>query len=132
MMLTGVVSLVVLGQVVLPGSQLGHAVAQEKSHLIVVAEPGRYDFILGSGPHLTMVGLELKPSRILKGKVRAGELKRLSVTATGPETLPMKGGNTYIYYVYEFKGHPHILKVMAATEENIKTATKAVHLKESP
>jgi fermentation-respiration switch protein FrsA (DUF1100 family) len=110
-------SLAVLGQVVLPGSELSLEQAQEKADIIVVAIPDDNDYaILGSAS--SIFSMNLQESAVLKGHVDEKGLKKTSGHATGQEIVP-KPGEEYIFFLNKYADHPNVLKVLPRTDENI-------------
>lgn len=118
MLATTILSLTLMGQVILPGSNLGVPEATEEAHLVVVAEIIGIQDGLGVGALSLLSGVELKPSAILKGKVMDGDLNDLTVGASGNERCPEKG-DVSIFFILRDKGHGRILKMLPKTEENL-------------
>jgi hypothetical protein len=128
MILTMLLSLPLLGQAVLPGSALSLEQAQEKSHIIVVAKSTRYEMVSGAGACAVMVGLELRPSIILKGTVKVEDLKGISAMAISAEVLP-KVAEEHIFLLDEFAGHLNVVKMLPKTEANIEALKKEIKAK---
>lgn len=113
--------LAVLGEDVLPGSNLSLQQAKAEARIIVVAEVVKVEGIIGLGAVSIVTGVELKPSTVLKGKVSRDELKDLHASAQGNERTPNKG-EEFVFFIieYEEKGNFHIIKVLPKTEETLK------------
>lgn len=112
-------TLMALGQVVLPGSRLEPRDAYAEAHTVVVAEVAKTGLLFGSGPHWVASGLVLEPKVALKGDARpAAPMSGLSMQGGGAESLPGMG-QEYVFFVGEHRGHPQILKVLARTDENL-------------
>ncbi len=129
MISTTVLSLAVLGQAVLPGSNLSLADAQAKADIIVVAEHTKHGDIVGAGAVTFMGGIELKSLNTLKGTVKDGGLTRLATGASGYEVLP-EIGKEYIFFVEKYQGYLTISKILPRTDENIEAVKKEVKAKE--
>lgn len=130
MFLTTMLAAITLGQVSLSGSRMGIEEAQAKSREIVVATSGIDGFIAGSGPH-SFGGLKLVVASTLKGEAVKGESRRVSVAASGPETLPV-WGDEYIFFIGDYKGSPRIVKVLPKTAENLSAVKKQVSMSAHP
>jgi hypothetical protein len=101
----------------LPGSQRSLQDAQREADIIVVADVAATGDTVG-GASSVMVGIEVKPMVVLKGRPTAGELVAVSVQASGQERLPRKG-ETYIFFIQDRGGHARIIKMMPQTDENL-------------
>jgi hypothetical protein len=125
MILTTVLSLTLLGQGKLPGSDERLEQAVEKSRIIVVAELETFGFVLGSGPFQLMSGGRFKTSEVLKGRVKDGEMAGLFLEARGTERLP-KQGEVCIYFIDDYANHLNTVKVLTKSEENLQAVKRAV------
>lgn len=122
MLLTLGLCLSALAQNDLPGSKLSVSQAREEARIIVVAEVTNSPDVIGSGPAMLIAGLNLKPSAVLKGEVREGDLHHLSASAASPERCPRMGDQA-IFFINDFRGHPRIIKMLRKTPENVKNST---------
>ncbi len=125
MILTTVLSLTLLGQGNLPGSDKSLDLAVEKSRIIVVAELETFRFIIGSGANLLMAGGKFKTSEVLKGKLKDGEMTNLSISASGPERLPNRGEEC-IFLLDDYVNRLKAVKVLNKTDENLQAVKRAV------
>jgi hypothetical protein len=107
--------MVVVGQVVLPGSKMEPRRAYAEAHTVVVAEAVNV-MILGVGAAWFGNVQELKPSAVLKGE--AVPKGMMSISGSGDE-MPPRSGKEYIFFINDYKGHPRILKVIPKTDENL-------------
>jgi hypothetical protein len=122
MISTAVLSLSVMGQVVLPGSKLSLEDAQRKASVIVVAEVAQGGDALGSAGWFA-AGIRLNVKSVLKGDPDLKELNDVSAQGSGEEAIPKKG-DRYIYFTYDYRGHPAIMKVASETRDNLETLKK--------
>jgi hypothetical protein len=106
--------LMVVGQVVLPGSKMEPRRAYAEAHTVMVAE-AKVGLILGVGASW-FGDVELKPSTVLKGE--AVPKGMMSISGSGNE-MPPKSGKEYIFFINDYEGHPRILKVIPKTDENL-------------
>ena len=121
MILATILGLGVLGQTALPGDGMGLDEARAKARLIVVARPV-VGLVGSSGPHFFGT-LDLKQSTVWKGDLKKDDLKRVSISGSGAETLP-KQGEEYLFFISDYRDHPNIIKVLLATPENIGRVTR--------
>src|SRR5206468_1999610 len=113
-------SLIVLGQVLLPGSALSLEQAKQEAHSIVVAEVINTGDLLGAPEASMLTWTGLKPSVFVKGPASEKELNRLplSVIAQGKERLP-RVGDEFIFFIGNDQGRAPITKVLPNTAENL-------------
>jgi len=111
--------LTILGQDVLPGSNLSLRQAKDEARVIVAAEVVETGDTIGNGAYILMSGLELKPSGVYKGKVKDEELEDVYLQASGPERLPKKR-EEFLFFMIESKGRSRVLKMLSKTKENLK------------
>jgi len=124
---TAILSLILMGQVVLPGSNVGLEEAQEKAIHIVIAETSGIGIIFGVGA-ASFGSVDLKPSTDLKGKAKDRDWKKVSIVASGDEIIP-NVGEVYIFFVDEYAGQLNIRKMLPKTEENLEAVRKEIKAK---
>jgi hypothetical protein len=117
MLVTTVLSVTVLGQSVLPGSEMGLQEARQKAGFVAVAEVAATGDVVGGVASL-MVGIRLDIKAVLKGDPSLKELSGVSAQAGGREQLPRKGDRR-IFFIRDYRGHPAILKVAPETKESL-------------
>ncbi len=121
MLLTIGLCLSVVGQDVLPGSNLSLGQARAQAIIIVeakVVDPGGV-VILGADPFL--IGMELEPLTFHKGKASRDELKEVTGPISNSEKLPTKE-KEYLFFITELeqKGNFQVIKILPKTDEVLK------------
>lgn len=120
MLITLGLCLTVLGQDALPGSNLSLQQAKAEARVIVAADVVKVEDVIRIGAASLVSGVDLKPSTVLKGKVKGEMLKEVLVSAGANERYPEKG-EEFIFFIAEpEKGALHVLKMLPKTKENLK------------
>jgi hypothetical protein len=121
-------SVAIVGQLALPGSDLSPESAREKARWIVLAEPVRFDIMFGLGS-VAFSSVDLKQSVVLKGNVTEEAMKRASIQISGREVFP-EYGKEYLVFLDESVGHPKILKMLPKSRENIEAVRMEIAAKQ--
>ena len=128
-------SLALLGQVVLPGSQLDLENAEAKSTLIVVAKIG--DGLIAGVGAASFGVMDMEPSETLKGEVEDGGLKKVGIGASGHEEMPKKG-EEYVVFLEKYRNPKaqktcdSVVKMLPKSPENIEAVKSAIKAGRKP
>jgi hypothetical protein len=130
MLVVSILSIVLLGQSELPGSQLSIEEAIAKSRIIVVAELETYHFSQLLGGADIMAGGRFKITGSIKGAAKNEDMKDLSVCSylKWNEKLP-KPKEEGIYFLDDFAKHLNAVKVLPKTEKNLEAVRRAIQAK---
>jgi hypothetical protein len=128
MFLPMALSLSLLGQDKLPGSDRSLDQAMEKARIIVVAELESYTLVHGAGASAVMAGAKFKSAEVLKGRLEDGEMTNLAIMAIGSERLPRKGEEC-IYFLDDFANRLKAVKMLPKTKQNLEAVKESVKTK---